>query len=62
MSKRTKDGMISAIVFAVVAILFGYFIYGEIIWSTVIGLMIGGFISWYFIIPKINKMGRKDKL
>ncbi|WP_345240633.1 hypothetical protein [Pontibacillus salipaludis] len=60
MSKRTKDGIISALVFAVVAILFGYFIYGEIKWSAVIGLMIGGFISWYFIIPKVNKLGRRE--
>ncbi|WP_394218854.1 hypothetical protein [Halobacillus trueperi] len=61
MSKRTKDGMISALVFAFVAILSVYFIYGEVKWSTVIGLWIGGFISWCFIIPKINKLRRRDK-
>ncbi|MCA1023673.1 hypothetical protein [Halobacillus litoralis] len=62
MSKRTKDGIISALVFAFVAILSVYFIYGEIKWPTIIGLIIGGLISWYFIIPKINKLRRRDKL
>ncbi|MBF0705994.1 MULTISPECIES: hypothetical protein [Bacillales] len=61
MNKRIKEGIISALVFAVVAILFGYFIYGEIKWTVVIGLMIGGFISWYFIIPKISKQGDGEK-
>ncbi|ELK44137.1 hypothetical protein [Halobacillus sp. BAB-2008] len=61
MNKRTKDGIIAALVFAIVAILFGYFIYGRIEWSTVIGLTIGGFISWYFIFPNIEKLGRRDK-
>jgi len=61
MDKRIKEGIISAIVFAAVAILFGYFINGEIKWSVVVGLMIGGFISWFFIIPKISKQGDGEK-
>lgn len=61
MNKRTIDGLIAAIVFAIFAILFGYFIYGEIEWPIVIGLTIGGFISWYFIFPIIEKRGRRGK-
>ncbi|MBN8234053.1 hypothetical protein JF544_02295 [Halobacillus kuroshimensis] len=61
MSKRTRNGIIAALVFAIISILFGYFIYGEIEWSIVIGLIIGGFVSWYFIFPKIEKLGRKGQ-
>ncbi|MGR9049645.1 hypothetical protein ACQ4XT_13550 [Halobacillus faecis] len=55
MNDQMKNGLLSAIAFAIMAILFGYFFYGEIDWQNVIGLSIGGFISWYFIIPKISK-------
>ncbi|WP_446854135.1 hypothetical protein [Halobacillus faecis] len=62
MSKRMKDRMISTLVFAFVAILSVYVIYGEIKWPIIIGLMTGALISWYFIIPKLNKLRRRDKL
>ncbi|MCA1020576.1 hypothetical protein [Halobacillus litoralis] len=61
MKKGTKDGLLAAFVFAIFSILFGYFIYGEIEWPIVIGLTIGGFISWYFIFPIIEKRGRREK-
>ncbi|WP_270182337.1 MULTISPECIES: hypothetical protein [unclassified Alkalihalobacillus] len=56
MSKRTKDRIISALAYAVTAILFGYFIYGEIKWPIVLGLTIGG-----FVLPVTGKLERKDK-
>ncbi len=56
MSKRTKDRIISALGYAVVAILFGYFIFGEIKWPLVLGLTIGG-----FTFPVTGKFGRRDK-
>ncbi|WP_054636098.1 hypothetical protein [Thalassobacillus sp. C254] len=55
MSENFKNGLISAAMFAGIAILFGYFVYEEIRWGYVIGLSIGGFISWCFIIPWMNK-------
>ena len=56
MNKRTKDRITSALAYAVTSILFGYFIYGEVKWSLVLGLTIGG-----FILPITGKLGRKDK-
>ncbi|MGV2622438.1 UNVERIFIED_CONTAM: hypothetical protein N8J90_14680 [Halobacillus marinus] len=62
MKERMKNGMISAITFAVFAVLFGYYVGGEIRWENVTGLAIGGFISWAFIIPRIRKLrGRKEE-
>ncbi|WP_077622649.1 hypothetical protein [Sediminibacillus massiliensis] len=55
MSKRLKNSIISSLTFGVTAILFGSLIYGEIKWQTVIGLSLGGFLSWYFLIPKMNR-------
>ncbi|AKG04465.1 hypothetical protein AAV35_006470 [Salimicrobium jeotgali] len=60
MSARLKNGLLSAMVFAVISMSFSYFVEGEIRWNNVIGLAIGGFVSWYFIIPRINKK-RADK-
>ncbi|MFQ3543842.1 hypothetical protein Q7A53_07130 [Halobacillus rhizosphaerae] len=56
MNKRTKDRLISALTYAVPAILFGYFIFGEIEWALVLGLTIGG-----FTLPITGKFGRRDK-
>ncbi|WP_377890256.1 hypothetical protein [Alkalihalobacillus sp. R86527] len=61
MNERMKNGIISAITFAGIALLIGYFIYGEIKWQYVIGLSIGGFLSWYFIIPKLSKQRARKK-
>ena len=55
MAQRLKNALTAAAVFAVTSVLFGYFIYGEVRWQTVIGLTLGGFLSWYFIIPRMNK-------
>ncbi|MCE7792183.1 hypothetical protein K8O68_07060 [Salipaludibacillus sp. CUR1] len=60
MSERLRDGLISAATFAITAILVGYFLFGEIRWQNVIGLSIGGFISWYYIVPRIHKR-REEK-
>lgn len=56
MNKRIKDRIISALVYAVAAFLFGYFIFDEINWSLVLGLTLGG-----FTFPITGKFGSKDK-
>ena len=54
MSQRLKNGLISVLML-ITAVLFGFFVYGEVKWQTVIGLSLGGFIAWFFIIPRMNK-------
>ncbi|WP_169516202.1 MULTISPECIES: hypothetical protein [Halobacillus] len=55
MNKRIKDRIISALAYAVAAILFGYFIFGEMNWSLVLGLTLGG-----FTFPITGKFGRSN--
>ena len=63
MSQRLKNGLISALMFAITAVLFGFFAYGEVRWQAVIGLSLGGFIAWFFLIPRMNKKrAEKEKL
>jgi Na+/H+ antiporter NhaA len=61
------NGLISAILFFLAGIVVRLLAEGSFKFndsedlSTVIGLAIGGFISWAFIIPVLKKSGPKNK-
>ncbi|TVP81648.1 MAG: hypothetical protein EA344_12790 [Alkalicoccus sp.] len=60
MNERLKNGLLAAALFAGMSALFHYLMDGEVPWPPVTGSAIGGFIAWYFFIPRMNK-NRKDK-
>jgi hypothetical protein len=54
MGQRIKSGLLAASLFGLISFLFGFFVFEEIKWSNVIGTAGGGFIAWYFFIPRLN--------
>ncbi|REJ11002.1 hypothetical protein [Halobacillus trueperi] len=47
MWRRLQWGLITALGYIIVSLMFGYFVVGEINWSLMIGLTVGGFFSGF---------------
>ena len=55
MNKRVKNTIIGTIMYGVIAYIVTYILDGEPVWNLVIGMAIGGFLSYGFIIPYMEK-------